>query len=60
MKKCKCKIKDHYMIICDKGVICCKCNKWIGKVRSTFYKRVRVKGNIKKYNRQREKREVDK
>lgn len=48
------------MIICDKGVICCKCNKWIGKVRSTFYKRVRVKGNIKKYNRQREKREVDK
>jgi len=55
MKKCKCKIKDHYIVIHGKGVRCCKCKKWIGKIRSSFYKRVSIKSNNKKYNRKKQK-----
>jgi len=60
MKKCKCKIKDHYIIIYDKGIKCCKCNKWIGKVRSIFYKNIIIKYNDKIYDRNKEKKRTRK
>ncbi len=58
--KCKCKEKNQYLIILDVGIKCTKCFKWIGKVRSRFYKRVSIKKNSKKYNRKKAKNKLHK
>jgi len=49
-----CKIIDHYIIIHNVGVRCATCYRWIGKVRSKFYKESFIKANSKIYNRKKE------